>query len=77
MFSAKLKTIFNIYSLPVAQLQRVIHKRHIDYDDAHQMFDNCAAKFPMCPDSIWSAGFLIESDASFHNQAKQFSKFSH
>lgn len=56
------------HSLPVAQLHRVIHKRHIDYDDAHQTNVDCIAKFPLCPDSIWSAGFLIDTDATFHSQ---------
>ncbi|XP_055305020.1 uncharacterized protein LOC129569832 [Sitodiplosis mosellana] len=57
-----------VFSLPVAQLQRVIHKRHIDYDDAHQTIVDCTAKFPLCPESIWSAGFLIDNDATFHRQ---------
>lgn len=73
------QTIFHLYiyvhSLPVAQLQRVVHKRHIDYDDAHQTIDDCAAKFPLCPDSIWEAGFLIESDATFHRPQNNFHNF--
>lgn len=62
------------YSLPVAQLQHAVHRRHIAYDDAHQNAIDCDAKFPLCPDSIWKAGFLIESDATFVNQnnAEQF-----
>lgn len=56
-------------SLPTAQLQRSIQKRHIDYDDAHQSTSDCATQFPLCPDSIWTAGFLIDLGAKFitHN----------
>lgn len=54
-------------SLPAAQLQRVIHKRHIDYDDAHQSVDDCDAKYSFCPNSIWDAGFLVDADAIFNN----------
>lgn len=65
-------TLVTIFSLPTAQLQRPIQKRHIDYDDAHQSASDCMAKFPLCPDSIWTAGFLIESDAKFvqHNDLR-------
>lgn len=59
-------------SLPVAQLQRVIHKRHIDYDDAHQKTADCVTKYPLCPDSIWNAGFLIDAEATFDNHQNNF-----
>ncbi|XP_031636178.1 uncharacterized protein LOC116349064 [Contarinia nasturtii] len=48
-----------VFSLPVAQLQRVVHKRHIDYDDAHQTTVDCVAKYSLCPDSIWNAEVIM------------------
>lgn len=48
-------------SLPTAQLHHVVNKRHIEYDEAHHT-ENCTAKFEHCPDSVWDAGFLIETD---------------
>lgn len=48
--------------MPVAQLQHVVNKRHIEYDEAHQQSENCAEKFDDCPHSVWNAGFLIETD---------------
>lgn len=52
-FYFALALVHSIYSnsLPVAQLQRVVHKRHIDYDVAHQSEADC--DYPLCPDSIF------------------------
>lgn len=53
-------------SLPVAQLHNVQQQRHSDYDNAHQIANNCAINFPLCPENVWSARFVIESDATIH-----------
>lgn len=45
----------SFYSLPEAQLTRVIDKRHIHYDSAHQSIENCTETFKNCPESIWNA----------------------
>lgn len=60
-----MKISLDTNSLPMAQLQRVVHKRHTDYDDAHQSTSDCSTEFPLCTGNIWDAGFLIESDATF------------
>lgn len=54
------------FSLPVAQMQNAEQKRHYDYDNAHQIANNCAIIFPLCPENIWSARFIIESDATIY-----------
>lgn len=68
--------ILYITSLPAARLHRVVEKRHINYDDAHQTATDCATEFSLCPDSIWKAGFLIEYDATLmdNNNFPQFLK---
>lgn len=49
-------------SLPTAQLQSNRKRRHIEYDEAHQIVDDCAATYINCPASVWHAGFLIDLD---------------
>ena len=59
---------FNVlkFSIPVPQLQNAKQKRHIDYDNAHQIENNCTMHFPLCPENIWNAQFIIESDATIY-----------
>lgn len=74
-----------IYSLPEAQLQQQHDRarRHIEYDVAHQMIDDCMARYSDCPTSVWDAGFLIDlSDENTKNRllrdnvlAATFNKF--
>lgn len=51
----------------MAQSQNTELKRqHNDYDNAHQIANDCTTKFPLCPENIWSARFIIESDATIY-----------
>lgn len=50
----------------MAQLQHAKLKRHIDYDNAHQTPSDCTMNFPLCPENVWNAHFIIESDATIY-----------
>lgn len=57
--------LFRSDSLPSAQLKQPIHKRHIEYDDAHQNTINCTEAYTECPTSVWSSWFMMETMADF------------
>lgn len=56
----------NIHSLPDPQLKRPQHKRHIEYDEAHQNAVNCTEAYSQCPNSVWSSWFMMESMADLY-----------